>query len=213
MRIGTWNMAGRMTLEHVTVLGRHDVDIWLLTEVARDLDAAYLGYDVVSCSEVPMQEGKHFAAVLSRVWGSALPSPHGATAAARVAELDVWCSVLPWRSASGDPWSGEGQSGKVEAALAVLGARATGPQVWGGDWNQELEGPVVAGCAAGRTGVEELLARWSLDVPTRALLHQRGGASIDHVAVRTPPMTVRSETRVRAGGLSDHDAYVVEVEL
>jgi hypothetical protein len=85
--------------------------------------------------------------------------------------------------------------------------------IWGGDWNQALEGREYVGPADGRAQIVALLEQARLSVPTRSLgsavLGQR---SIDHIAL---PMTwdVRGARRVRAEAnvrrLSDHDLYVV----
>lgn len=89
--------------------------------------------------------------------------------------------------------------------------------IWGGDWNHALEGREYAGSKGGRGVVLDAVARLRLHVPTADLPHRLEGLlSIDHIA--TPVgSSWRSATRhgptVDGRSLSDHDAYVVDVEL
>ena len=85
--------------------------------------------------------------------------------------------------------------------------------VWGGDWNQSLTGERdYVGTYEGRTFLKSALESLDLQVPTADLFHQKGCGqyTIDHIAV--PSMWKVKAHRVVAGGLSDHDAYVVEVD-
>ena len=89
--------------------------------------------------------------------------------------------------------------------------------VWGGDWNPALRGSEYAGSRAGRVHIEHAVRRLDLQVPTELLPHRIDGLlSIDHIAVPTSAI-VRSAERVAAAvgdrRLSDHDAYVVSMEI
>lgn len=113
-------------------------DLWLLTEVSTLVDLA--GFTIHRTLD-QMQPGRHWAAVAARAPLTALPDPHPASAAARVSGLTVCSSVLPWPSAGPDePWLGSTQAERTEAVVTEVAARlaeaASGPVVWGGDWNQ-----------------------------------------------------------------------------
>ena len=85
--------------------------------------------------------------------------------------------------------------------------------VWGGDWNHSLIGSEVAGSFDGRKHLLNALEVLGLQVPTTDLLHQNGVSNtIDHIAI---PKTwnATGAMQIEADGLSDHDAYVVDVEL
>jgi hypothetical protein len=88
--------------------------------------------------------------------------------------------------------------------------------VWGGDWNQTLHGRVIT--QAGGDALSKRVGVLGLKVPTAVLAHTRdaGWCTIDHIAVpdswnvtSASRLVARSENNTR---LSDHDAYVVEVE-
>ncbi|NYG54969.1 endonuclease/exonuclease/phosphatase family metal-dependent hydrolase [Nocardioides perillae] len=74
-----------------------------------------------------------------------------------------------------------------------------------------------AGSKASRSHLLAALERWDLIVPTAPLAHRIPGLlSIDHIAVpRAWPVAGAVRVVAEAGGrrLSDHDAYVVEVDL
>lgn len=85
-----------------------------------------------------------------------------------------------------------------------------GDLVWGGDWNHSLVGAERAGSDAGRLAVRSAVRARGLQVPTAEQPHQLPDCgSIDHVAV--PVSWSATASRVGAAGLSDHDAYVVDV--
>jgi hypothetical protein len=94
---------------------------------------------------------------------------------------------------------------------ALLRNLPKGDLVWGGDWNHSLIGKEHAGSMGGRHHVLEAVSQLGLNVPTTDLSH-RGNycQSIDHIGVPVS-WKVESAERVDAQGLSDHDAYVVEV--
>lgn len=209
MRIGTWNLEGRGGAAQVALLREQACDVWLLTEVPEAL--VLDGLERVAATG-RMTGSKLWAAVYGPP-GKDLGSPHPATA---VAEIDGWTfasSILPWRAAGGAAWPGSDHAGRTVAALDDLRtALVPGRRlVWGGDWNHGLTGPEKAGSRAGRDAISSVLAELGLEVPTAGLPHRITGlASIDHVAV---PVPARSAVRVDATQRSDHDAYVVEVDL
>lgn len=208
MRIGTWNMEGKGSAEHRALLEAQQCDVWLLTEVPESLRLPAL---TRVAGTGPMTAGKLWAAVYARS-GRQVPSPHPATA---IGEVDGWTfasTVLPWAGSGGQPpWSGADHPARVQATLDALRSRFGEQLVWGGDWNHGLLGLEKAGSGAGRAAVQGLLTELGLQVPTATLAHRIPGLfSIDHVAV---PVAARSARQVPAGGLSDHDAYVVEVDL
>jgi exonuclease III len=49
MRIGTWNVEGRWSAEHASLLLDADADIWLLTEVRHSTQTP--GYDLHATTE------------------------------------------------------------------------------------------------------------------------------------------------------------------
>lgn len=144
--------------------------------------------------------------------------PHPATAAGISDGTTFWSSILPWRSAGErEIWPGTKHADWTRHTIAELQvAVPTTPLVWGGDWNHALSGREHAGSAAGRDAVRSAVGDLDLQVPTAPLEHRLPGhLSIDHIAVpRT--WTVKNAIRLVAerGGarLSDHDAYVVEVD-
>ena len=209
MRIGTWNLAGRWTPAHREVLHRHDCDLWLLTEVAA---GTRLPEYAAVTTEADMLPGKAWAAVLSRRAIAALPDPHPASAAGRVDELVVCSSVLPWRSSGGlAPWVGEDQAQRTTAAVdAIEQGLPEGSLVWGGDFNQALEGPEVAGSAVGTQRILRLLEQRAATARTVGCAHRLPGVTtIDHVAVPAG-WAATDVARHATSGLSDHDLYVVE---
>lgn len=89
--------------------------------------------------------------------------------------------------------------------------------MWGGDWLHALSEPEYVGRIGGRMHLLEVSRRLSLQVPAALLPHRLPALlSIDHVALPAR-LPVRSAYRVVAAvddrRLSDHDAYVVQVDL
>ena len=106
--------------------------------------------------------------------------------------------------------------GQLSATLAVLGKYIDQTTVWGGDWNQALEGSEYVGSLNGRRQIIELTREAGLSVPTSTLgSASTGHRAIDHIAVPID-WEVNAAYRVaaQAGGhrLSDHDAYVISVD-
>lgn len=192
---------------------RHeDCDVWLLTEV--HVEASVPGMHVWRTGEL-MGPRKSWAAVLSKVDGVAHPDPHRATASVHVGDFRFMSSVLPWRGC-GSSWPGSGLAEKVRCTLDRLQPHVDQATVWGGDWNQALEGIEYAGTREGRNQILEVTAGAHLCVPTRSLgSASPGHRTIDHIAVPVG-WDVSSAHRVSAAAdrrrLSDHDLYVISVD-
>ena len=212
MRIATWNLEGKWTPRHHWLIRSLQADLLLLTEVLAKVEMAGLN---IHFTEGEMQPGRHWAAVAAEAPLHPLPDPHGATALAEVEGLRVASSILPWRNCGGaPPWNGQDQGSRTAAAVTSI--RTAAPVVWGGDWNHELTGRLFTGSKDGRTSILEALDHLGLSAPTRASPHRlKGARSIDHVALPAFWSVVAVE-RVSAIAdgveLSDHDAYIVEVE-
>ena len=86
----------------------------------------------------------------------------------------------------------------------------------GGDWNHELTGRMYAGSMGGRMSILGALDRLGLTAPTNESPHRLVGAySINHVAnpaFWAAASVERVSAIVDGVELSDHDAYVVEIE-
>lgn len=211
VRIGTWNIAGKWSDDHRGFLEQQECDVWLLTEV--HLDTAISGMKPYRTIEL-MQPHKAWSAVFSRIPPSTGTDPHRATACALVGGVRFVSSVLPWRSC-GSSWPGQSLAEKQAMILAELEPVIDGATVWGGDWNQALEGRDYVGTTAGRGLISDLLEARQLSVPTRSLGSVTPGhRSIDHIAV---PMAwdvvgaCQISADVRGRRLSDHDAYLVSI--
>jgi endonuclease/exonuclease/phosphatase family metal-dependent hydrolase len=212
MRIGTWNMAGLWDGRRRAVIESLDVDVWLFTEVSEHTDLPDF-HSVWTEGEMAAQ--RRWAAVFAREHLDALPQPHPATAAACLAGLTLWSSILPWRTCGErPPWIGADHAHRTRATLEALRAAAPARRlVWGGDWNHALEGREYAGSHDGRAALLGAVAHFGLAVPTAELGHRLPGLlSIDHIAL---PDTWRCTARqivaeVEGTRLSDHDIYLVE---
>lgn len=211
MRIGTWNLAGRTSAAHVDFALALECDVLLLTEV-NDRFLLPDFHETRSASE--MAAKRRWAAVVSTAPLTPFPDPHPASAAARVGGITFCSSILPWRGCGPAPWGGGNHAARTDRALAALdSALPREDLVWGGDFNHSLRGGECAGSKAGRRAIEEFVADRGLVIPTAELPHRIDDVwSIDHVAIATA-WTVRGATQHDASGLSDHDAYVVEVDV
>jgi hypothetical protein len=215
VRIATWNLAGRWNSKHVELLLSLDCDVLLLTEVSERVEIpAYVGH----VGQALMAPRRRWAAVYSRGGLEPQPDPHPASALAVVDGIAFCSSVLPWRSCGYEPWGEGNHAARTERAVAtLLESLPRDRLIWGGDFNHALEGREYAGSRGGRRSIMSALDALALTVPTAALPHQISSLlSIDHVAV-PQASTVHVAERVSAvigeGRLSDHDAYVVEVDL
>jgi hypothetical protein len=190
----------------------------LLTEVSNAL--ALDGGSLIR--SLPMSEKKAWAAVWSRAGATQVPSPHPAAATAIQTGVLICSCILPWRSAraSWPPEDAGDVAAMTTAGLARLGnalLAAPGSVVWGGDWNHALDGREYVGSIAGRKAMLDLCDDLHLQVPTASLQHALPGLlSIDHIAVPREWQVTdarRIVTTANGNRLSDHDAYVVDVEL
>lgn len=216
VRVGTWNLEGRWSQDHLELLAAQECDVWLLTEVRDDTSLPGFGSHLTSAR---IDGRRHWAGVFSHSQIGRLPDPHPASAAAIVMGL-VWCSsVLPWRSCGTTPWGEGTTTEKTSRALEQLTAvLPVGGLVWGGDWNHAMEGREYAGSLAGRAAIKDVLADRQLKLVTHRLPHCIPGLfTIDHIAVPEGTLIV-DVTRVVAEGrrgdrLSDHDVYTTEIAL
>lgn len=217
MRIGTWNLDGRWSGRHQRLLAEAECDVWLLTEVPEPLPS---GGHLVTSDAMPSTRAKSWAAVWSDQPIAEQPPIHPAAALALCGDLLLCSCVLPWRGAR-PYWPDEGSTvaAMTLAALGRLGPSLISNEhavVWGGDWNHAMTGREHAGSMEGRRAIEALVATAGLVVTTIDAPHRIDGLlSIDHIAVptrwaRAPCRRVVAEAK--GARLSDHDAYVVEVE-
>ena len=161
-----------------------------------------------------MTGGKHWSAIVSSQPMTSRPDPHFASCAAQVGDVQIICSVLPWRSC-GQDWPGDDLFAKQQLPLSTLGpCLSRGPTIWGGDWNQAFDGPEYVGTSAGRRLLTDVVDSAGLVVPTAALPSAtQPHLSIDHIAVPAAwqiTEAARLEAKTVDGRLSDHDGYVVE---
>ena len=209
MRIGTWNLEGRWTADHLDFMVGLDCDVWLVTEVRRD---ARLDDNQHHVTTDDMAPGRAWAGVLSRAPLTPLPDPHPASALAICGGTTYCSSVLPWRGSGGaDPWVGDDHAARTTHTVQSIRDRLAQGAVWGGDFNHALSGPEYAGSLSGRATIQELVDDLALVAPTSGALHRIDGLlSIDHIALPTTADVIGTE-RHGASRLSDHDAYVVTV--
>ena len=211
MRIGTWNLEGKWSSRHLALVEGQECDVWLLTEVPHE--ASIPGMAAHRTAQA-MGRGKAWAGIFSFLDVIPLPDPHRATAMAHGDGLRLLSSVLPWR-ACGASWGGSNLAEKMSTTLSSLSEHIDETTIWGGDWNQALEGRDYVG-SSGRKSILELVDAAQLSVPTRTLASAaRGHRSIDHIAVPISwdvTSAHRLEATVDGQRLSDHDAYVVSVD-
>ena len=186
-------------------------DVWLLTEVP--IDISLTAMQIHHTAEL-MDSRKSWAAVASSSPVAVEPDPHRATASATIAGVRFMSSVLPWRTC-GQSWPGMNLADKQQATIDALRPQITSTTVWGGDWNQALEGSEYVGTLEGRRTLVAMLTAARLTVPTGSLgSASPGHRAIDHIAVPAG-WDVSGAYRITASGkgkrISDHDAYVVEV--
>lgn len=227
IRIGTWNLDTRppspqqtaRRLAQMKLIESANCDIWLLTEVPRDFE---MEPGTATFSKMMGASDKAFAAVWAKNGLEPLDEIHATAAFARVGDLCVCSCVLPWRAAESQGWPVEGDLATItHEAISCLRDDLTdvaGDLVWGGDWNQALEGSDHVGTPAGRSAVLALLKTLDLTITTAGLdKHTVKGRhrSIDHIAVPAhwkPGDATPLVAETDGHRLSDHDAYIVEVE-
>lgn len=227
IRVGVWNLDSSQPLKARAAQRAwllQAADVWLLTEVH---DAAVDGLDCGCSAPVAGMPGLSWAGVVSGIPVVDRPtSGHPTLALARIAlesdrEVVFASSVLPWRSA-GRYWPADDPAPYRERFHSVLAehtqilaslARDGRPVVWGGDFNQELEGPNRAGTADGRTAVLDAFDRLGLEPLTPSPdAGEHGSRPIDHIAVPRSWGRGRLDRALPASegrSLSDHPSYVV----
>ena len=212
MRIGTWNLEGKWSSRHLALLQGQECDVWLLTEVPHE---ASIPGKAAHRTAQAMGPRKTWAGIFSSLDVTTLPDPHHATAMAHCDSFRLISSVLPWRSC-GASWDGETLAEKMSVTLSSLRVHINSTTIWGGDWNQALEGRDYVGSAGGRKEILKLVNDSQLSVPTSTLASaSKGHRTIDHIAV---PINWDVAGAHRLGAavdgqrLSDHDAYVVSVD-
>lgn len=212
MRIGTWNLEGKWSSDHLDLLQGQECDVWLLTEVHTDTTVPGM---VAHRTMQSMGPTKTWAGIFSIVDIIPRPDPHPATAMAHCDGLRFMSSVLPWRSC-GAAWEGATLAEKMRVTLTSLGEHIDETTIWGGDWNQALEGRDYVGSVDGRKEILRLVNDSQLSVPTSALdSASKGHRTIDHIAVPKTWDVVgahRLEAAVEGHRMSDHDAYVVTID-
>ena len=244
MRLATWNLKSCPAPQsarghHIgEILSTVKSDITLLTEVHADWviegQAVKISPNRPGYKRQQRLAGVQSTFVLELLEGSNDHPGEEALCLVRAsvpgtAETDsvlVACSVMPWRG-GGKSWSrlpefskGEGLAPQFSAVLQhhvgriEAARRKDEPLVWGGDFNQELSGPIKAGTVEGRR--ELLDAFKQLDVEpltmnSRHLMSELSG--IDHLAVSQgwlawgePVVHIETATDFP----SDHALYVVE---
>lgn len=221
MRIGTWNLNNQWTDQHRDLLRNEGCDVWLLTEVnpkAVTPEGRIADFHCHLSSEV-MATKQYWAAILTRETFCALADPHAASAAGTISGVTYCATILPWAGCnkhSPGPWVGDTLEEMMKAAIDSLTSHLPKSDlVWGGDWNQNLTGGWEnVGSIAGRAVLNEAIESFHLRVPTADLLHQLGPGhhTIDHIAVPSG-WKVTAAARVTAEGLSDHDAYIIDVHV
>ncbi len=216
LRIGTWNIHGRKPTDlHLELLRNQRCDVWLLTEVHADLARALeekINFQCFVSDKMP--KGQYWAVVAcpKAVSVSPLPNP-------RCDDVTYCASVLPWEKATDEaPWAGSNHEARVQSVLRnLLEYLPRENLVWGGDWNHTMSGNDVTGNMQGRSRLLEAVQELRLVVPTANLPSQVDGAqgrrylSIDHIAVPAS-WNVRSTQHISCKGISDHDAYLIDVD-
>ena len=179
------------------------------------------GYEPTFTEALMTGTDRHWLAILSLKSLEKQKDPHPTTACAIIDGTTYWSSVLPLRTCGNEtPWVGSTHSDKMAAVLSEL--EPVGPErpgrrlVWGGDWNQALVGKDYAGSTEGRKHLLNSIDRLALHVPTAGLRSQLlDHASIDHTALPQSDFVSRVEripAKTQTATLSDHDAYIVDVD-
>lgn len=116
MRIGTWNLEGKWSADHLALLEGQECDVRLLTEVPIEASVP----NMVTCRTAEaMGPRKSWAAIFSIGDLVAQPDPHPATAMALCDGVRLMSSVLPWRSC-GASWDGSTLAEKMSLTRGSL---------------------------------------------------------------------------------------------
>jgi hypothetical protein len=221
MRIGTWNLDNKWSDKHRDLLLDENCDVWLLTEANRkalDTGGRMAGFRCHP-SAGTMSRKQHYAAVLTHLSFSPLSGPHAASAAVKINDVTYCSTILPWRGCKRTApslWVGGTLEEMTRHVLdSISEAFSKSILVWGGDWNQSLmQSRDDVGSKSRKERLKTAISALGLCVPTAELAKQSGNGhhTIDHIAIPKGWRLASSPRRVDAKGLSDHDAYIVEVD-
>lgn len=136
-----------------------------------------------------MGDSKRWSGVFSRGDLRPLPDPHAASAAAFGMGMQCCTSILPWRSCGTTPWGGGTSAEKtIRAVDQLMNALPLDNLVWGGDWNDAMQGREYVGTMEGRAAIKAALTGRRLKLATEDSPHRISGlAAIDHTPSLTPP--------------------------
>lgn len=195
-------------------MAAQECDVWLLTEVSDRVQLADLH---AHRGQSYMAARRRWAAIFTRRAFHPLADPHPTSASVRLGATTLVSSVLPWRSCgSRHPWGGGRHAEKTQASVREIVESIESPAIWGGDWNHTMHGREYAGSQAGRARIAEAIHELQLQIPTEHLPHRIDGLlSIDHIAVPAGGVVLAAERVVATADgkrLSDHDAYVVNIQ-
>lgn len=227
--VGTWNLNAGQALKHRAAQGewiREHADLWLLTEV-HTAATDDIPHQVVSDAVAGMPN-VHWSGIASRWPLEEVSSGNPTLALAQVCTpeggaLLVASSVLPWRAA-GAYWPADYEASFADRFSRTLKGhreaivRNVSPGqdvIWGGDFNQALEGEDTVGSEKGRNDLLDALGSLGLKALTSSSpARQSNTFSIDHIAVpfRWEGHVKTHDVRAADGGpLSDHPAYVAQL--
>lgn len=209
MRIGTWNLAGRWSMDHARVIEDADCDIWLLTDVPARVSAS--GYHQ-HLSVGRRGPSAHWSGILSRLAAAEVVHTSPTATVLSIADIVLVSTVLPWPEPHADePWEGESHAERYAGALAETGALLDGHiPICGGTWNQPLMGNIIGYSRQAQDALEAFLNNHSLQVPTRDLLGRQRQYTSDHVAVPASWTVIASGKVEVDPALSPFDLFCVE---
>ena len=218
IRIGTWNLGHERNASPMVLKRQLDFmealrcDLWLLTEVPYTFRTV-MGPAHTALSGDMDRTHKAYAAVWARDGiEQELPRIHEAAAFARVGGRRICSCLLPSPETPVALWPDTNwdRTALLQTAVERLaGGLAGGSEelVWGGDWSHPMNGAHGDAAAADRRMLEATVAGLGLQVAS--------ASGVEHVAVPAG-WTITSGARLDAsdgdGRMSEHDAYVVEVE-
>lgn len=209
MLIGTWNLAGRWSMDHARVIEDADCDIWLLTDVPARVSVG--GYHQ-HLSAARHGEATHWSGVLSRLAAETVRHDSPTATVLSIADIAIVSTVLPWPEPHEDePWEGDSHAERYAAALAETGELLRGHiPIWGGTWNQPLMGNIIGYSRQAQEALEAFLVAHELQVPTRDLLGRQRQYTTDHVAVPVSWTVIASGKVEVDPSLSPYDLFCVE---
>jgi endonuclease/exonuclease/phosphatase family metal-dependent hydrolase len=237
VRIGTWNIDRERGPEQnmatrAAIIQQLRLDVLVITEPG---PAWSCRDDVVISPAERLDRPLPESWVTIRAAGAtrALPLPYGRLATAALTNVGgrsvvIYGAVLPWGGAvraTGLAHAGESFASMFSRVLdeqvADLEYLTTiypdALRLWAGDFNQTLEGPNLGvGSTRGRQQLEEALTRLGFAAWNRHQPHGLPGLATIDLICGPANMTVTSSERIDPNvdgrRLSDHAAYVVEVD-